>query len=599
MADANADSPGEPPNAQHQKDPSLFTSLRPVFAGRARQLSALSFSAICGAMAEAIVLVAITQVAFALSKSNRTVVMKLGPITFSGTIGPFLLVCCGLVLVRLGFQVLAGWQSAALVADVMAVARRQLSSAYLHASWSAQALDTGGRLQELLTTFVSNLAKVVDTASKGVMSIFSLIALLAMAVAVSPFASLGLLVAVAILAVTLQPLRRVMRSTSRGVADTNLTFATSVAEVSGIGREIHTFGVVDEVDRRVGNLIDINAKATRRQGFLAFLFTPLYVTTLLLLLVGALFAIHLSGTKDLAALGAVMMVMLRSLAYGQLTQAVYGSLHTSVPYVEDLGAQLAVYQAAAERVDGTVPERVGELRCENVGFSYDGEAAALQNVTCTINPGELIGIVGPSGSGKTTFVHLLLRLYRPTSGELSAGGVPFDQIALDFWHQRVGFVPQEPRLIAGTVADNVSFYRDDVTREAIERACRMAQLHDEIVAMPAGYDSVIGSGIGQLSGGQRQRLIIARALAANPEVLVLDEPTSALDVKSEAGVRDVLVGLRGSVTVVVIAHRLSTVESCDRLMVLQDGRLVAEGPPKDLAESSEFYREAVELSRLS
>ena len=166
------------------------------------------------------------------------------------------------------------------------------------------------------------------------------------------------------------------------------------------------------------------------------------------------------------------------------------------------------------------------------------------------------------------------------------------------WARCVTFVPQEPHLIVGSIEDNIRFLRDDVTRADVEQAARLAQLHDEIVAFPEAYDRPVGEAGGHLSGGQRQRLTIARALVEQPEVLILDEPTSALDVRTEHLIRETLLGLKGRVTVLVIAHRLSTLDICDRIMVIQDGRLVGFDTPARLEQSSEFYREALSLSRL-
>ena len=157
-------------------------------------------------------------------------------------------------------------------------------------------------------------------------------------------------------------------------------------------------------------------------------------------------------------------------------------------------------------------------------------------------------------------------------------------------------MPQDAWLFAGSVAENIAFFRTDVTREALERAARQANLHDEIMAMPRGYDTPVGERGGQLSGGQRQRLCIARALVEEPDVLLLDEPTSALDVHSENMIRQTLASLTPRATVFVVAHRLSTLEICDRIMVIGEGRLEGFDTRERLAATNPFYRKALELS---
>ena len=164
------------------------------------------------------------------------------------------------------------------------------------------------------------------------------------------------------------------------------------------------------------------------------------------------------------------------------------------------------------------------------------------------------------------------------------------------WSWKVTFVPQQAHLIGGTVSENIRFLRDDVSQQDIEDAAKLAHLHEDIMGWEDGYEREVGEQGGRLSGGQQQRLIIARALVENPELLILDEPTSALDVRSESLIRETLDDLRETTTIIIIAHRLSTLGSCDRVMVIQDGELKAFDTPERLEQSSAFYREALVLS---
>mgnify|MGYP003378060353 FL=1 len=181
-------------------------------------------------------------------------------------------------------------------------------------------------------------------------------------------------------------------------------------------------------------------------------------------------------------------------------------------------------------------------------------------IDATIEAREIVGIVGPSGGGKSTLVQLLLGLREPTAGRVLAAGRPARNFSRAEWARLVTFVPQQAHLVSGTVGENIRFMREDVSDASIEEAARMAQLHDDVVAFPGGYDEHVGEGGSRLSGGQQQRLIIARALVERPDVLILDEPTSALDVKSEVFIRQTLSDLSRDMTVIVIAHRISTLE---------------------------------------
>jgi ATP-binding cassette subfamily B protein len=233
---------------------------------------------------------------------------------------------------------------------------------------------------------------------------------------------------------------------------------------------------------------------------------------------------------------------------------------------------------------------------ERVSFAYTQSEAVLRDISFTIMPHEIVGIVGPSGAGKSTLVQLLLGLRDPDEGHVRAGGRDLSTLDRAEWARKVTFVPQAAHLIAGTITENIGFLRDDVSQEDVERAAHLAHLHDDIAGFPEGYDRQVGKHGGHLSGGQQQRLCIARALVEHPDVLILDEPTSALDVRSEHLIRSTLLGLKDRMTVIVIAHRLSTLTICDRIMVINDGELKDFDTPFHLERSSEFYREALTLS---
>ncbi|MEP6298018.1 MAG: hypothetical protein ABJ382_11895, partial [Ilumatobacter sp.] len=221
-----------------KNSPGLVELLRPPLAGRRRQLFGVTATALGTGVAEALALVMVTRIAFALSQGSDRVSLGGGPVVIDLTIVNGLLLTAAVILVRGGAQTWNGHQAARLVTDVLAAARKEMASAYLHSSWSRQSRERGGRLQELLTTYVSRVSTVVDAITKGITSGLSLLALAVTALLVSPIAAVALLVAVLLLGFTLQPLRRLVRRTSRGSADTGLDFATEISEVSGLGQEI-------------------------------------------------------------------------------------------------------------------------------------------------------------------------------------------------------------------------------------------------------------------------------------------------------------------------------------------------------------------------
>jgi ATP-binding cassette, subfamily B, bacterial len=216
-------------------------------------------------------------------------------------------------------------------------------------------------------------------------------------------------------------------------------------------------------------------------------------------------------------------------------------------------------------------------------------------VSFEVREGEAIGVVGPSGAGKSTLVQILLGLRPPGSGRYFVNGKPAEQYRRADWHTAISYVSQEPRLQHASVAENIRFYRD-ISDADVERAARLARIHEDIVSWDAGYDTIVGPRADAVSGGQQQRICLARALASRPAVLVLDEPTSALDPQSEALIGQSLFELKENLTLFIVAHRMSTLEMCTRVMVIVDGRLVGFDTREQLQRENPYYRQASELA---
>ncbi|MBA4155850.1 MAG: ABC transporter ATP-binding protein [Gemmatimonadetes bacterium] len=234
-----------------------------------------------------------------------------------------------------------------------------------------------------------------------------------------------------------------------------------------------------------------------------------------------------------------------------------------------------------------------EIVLEDVRFFYPGTATpALDGVRLRIERNSTIGLVGASGSGKTTLVDLLLGLYEPTAGGILVDGRPLDRRTMSDWRRQIGYVPQHIFLTDDSIAANIAFGvpAAEIDLEQVERAARVAHLHDFIQTLPSGYATVVGERGVRLSGGQRQRIGIARALYHDPKVLMLDEATSALDGTTEAAVMDAISDLAGQITIVIIAHRLSTVRDADQIFLLDRGRLVDQGTYLELLEHSGSFR---------
>ncbi len=283
-----------------------------------------------------------------------------------------------------------------------------------------------------------------------------------------------------------------------------------------------------------------------------------------------------------------------------LVEAAQGPLENFVQILQLIKVQLVPAQRILETLDAkpTIVDRPGAIKLadvsghikfENVEFAYEPERPVLNGLSFEVKPGQYLGIVGPSGAGKSSVIALMLRLYEPSAGTVLIDGNSVSDIALSTFLERVGTVPQTTHLYTGTIADNILFGNPKATREDLERAAIMSGVSKFAIRFDDGLGTLVGEGA-SLSGGERQRIGIARALIRNPKILVLDEATANLDPETEADILEELKALRGSMTIISIAHRLKAVEPCDQVLVLDAGRAAQLGSHEELIQMEGLYR---------
>ncbi len=563
------------------------------YRGRLALLASVSF---VGALFEASFLVLVTGVAMALVADKGAVGPFLGQ---TATVGNALALGALVLALRLALSLVGVQVSARLAADVTTDQRQVLSHAYLSTSWDIQQAEPAGHLQELLTSYVQRVNSSITTLAQAVTALLSLLAFLGTGLIIDPASTLAVLIALTLVGAILTPLRRRVRERAGRHARTGLDFAQAVAEFGALGLEMQTFGVQERFAARIDELTRSTTRSQARVQTLRDSLAPIYMSLAYAAVLAGVAIVTVAGFDNLAVIGAVMLLMLRSLSYGQQLASAAGLLAANGPFLDGIQRTVERYRASPAATGSVVPSGVMPLEAEGVEFAYTPSRSVLRQATFCFNQGEAVGVIGPSGAGKSTLAQLLLGLRDPVHGSIKVGGVDLRDVNRTWWSGRVAFVAQDALLFTGTVAENIRFFREGIDDAALRRAATQANVLADVESLPHGFATHLGERGGQLSGGQRQRLSIARALAGEPELVVLDEPTSALDGQSEALIRDTLAGLKGKVTVVIIAHRMSTLDICDRIMVIENGRITALDTPSALRENSHFYRNALALAGIS
>lgn len=506
------------------------------------------------------------------------------------SIGIFL----GLVLLQglcsMGHSYLTAWVSQNVVADF----RKHL---FAHLQTLTVSFFSRRRTGELLSRLMSDVtviqSLVTEAPIDGVKQVVTFIGGITFLLIMNWQLCLLILILLPLLVVVSKLFGRRLKSLSTSIQDHTASLSTLAEEViSGI-RIVKSFVHTQRETDRFADQVNQTLRLTLSRAGIMAVFIPVIslmtfssATAVLwyggqqvidgIVTPGDLFAFVLFAGILIGPFSAAARVFTQIKEAQGATQRIFEILDAKPDIADRSDAQTLV------TVDGRV-------RMEQVTFGYDARHAVLSNLSFEAQPGELVALVGPTGAGKTTVINLLHRFYDPLEGRLTIDGRDLRDVTLESWYQQIALVPQETILFGGTILDNIRYGRMGADEAAVQEASQAAHAHDFIMSLPDGYHTPVGEKGVNLSGGQRQRIAIARAILKNPRILLLDEATSSLDTDSERLVQEALQRLMVGRTTFVVAHRLSTIQRADRILVLDKGKLVEEGTHAQLLERKGLY----------
>lgn len=477
-----------------------------------------------------------------------------------------------------------------ITADYENDLRNDLFKKTINAKWAYLLKQKLGYLDTVLSMDVRQGSLLLDHISSIIIITTSLIIYTFIALSISTQMTILALACGFFIFVIFSPLLYKTKTSSRELADVNKEVAHHINEnILGM-KTVKVLVSGERVIEIAEGLFYILKKLKIQLRLLRVLITS-FLQPISVIFVSILFAFsYKTPSFSLAALVALIYLIQRIFQYIQQLQGTLQQMTEAAPYLKDV-------LSCSEKAEKNMEENVGEnifqfndsLKFQNIGFFYGNQKIILSDISFVVKKGEMIGLIGPSGSGKTTIFDIILRLFDPTSGNITLDGVDISKIDINNWRHSIGYVSQDMFLINGTMGDNIKFYDNSISDEDVREAAKKADIYSFINGCSNGFSTVVGERGILLSVGQRQRIILARILARRPKLLLLDEATSALDSESESKVQNVINSLKGKLTIIVIAHRLSTVIKSDKLLVLENGRIIEEGSPADLLKDNKSY----------
>ena len=497
---------------------------------------------------------------------------------------------CGLLIFRVLVLLLSNYIKIKIAAMYEEKTRGELFKLTTEANWQYLLKQKLGYLDTVLVTNVQHGSSLLQAISSSLMMMVSLTIFLLVAINISWLITLITIILGGLMFFVFKPLLYKVRVLSRENEKINKQTAHYINETILGMKTIKVMSASSKIVDQAKEYFKTLRELIIKTSFLRIA-TDALMQPVGLIFVFIIFAIsYKTSLFNFAALAAIIYLIQRIFSYAQQLQATLYAMTISASYVDKILEYKSEVIKNKEANKGEDSFKFNNsLEFKDVSFYYDNKKQILTGANFVIKRGEMIGLIGPSGAGKTTLVDIILRLFNPATGEILLDGKNISQIDIKEWRKNIGYVSQDIFLKNDTIANNIKFYNDSISDKEMAAAAKMANIYDFIQSCPDKFATAIGERGMMLSVGQRQRIVIARILARQPKILILDEATSALDNESELQIQRVIENLKNKVTVLLIAHRLSTVMNCTKLIVLQDGKISEQGTPQELLAKEESY----------